>query len=187
MKSTLACRMLHVVEPTNSELFPRAGIAFRDGENEGAFAAALWQGTVLPNVNVRAGNAARVIADNLEQQKIELLVMGPHRPRGMRDTLEGTVAARLVSARKCPVLIVREAPRAAYRNVVIAVDLSRVSAGAVRAAERLAIAPSTEVVVVHASEAPYEGMLRYGGSVWKPLAHMATHGSVRHAWQCATF
>jgi len=122
-----------------------------------------WQGTVLPNVMVRAGNAASVIADNIGQQMIELLVIGPHRPRGMRDTLEGTVAAKLVSARKCPVLIVREAPRAAYRTVVLALDLTRVSAGAVRAAERLAIAPSTQVVVVYALEVPYEGMLRYGG------------------------
>jgi universal stress protein E len=155
--------ILHVVEPNKSEHEIEWALHSAMVKMKARSRRPLWQGTVLPNVVVRAGNAARVIADNLEQRKSELLVMGPHRPRGLRDTLEGTVAARLVSARKCPVLIVREAPRAAYRTVVLALDFSRVSAGAVQAAERLAIAPSTEVVVAHALEVPYEGMLRYGG------------------------
>lgn len=155
--------LLHVVEPTNSGHSLEQALHAAMVRMKARSRRPLWQGTVLPNVNVRAGTAARVIADNLEQQKIELLVVGPHQPRGMRDTLEGTVAARLVSARKCPVLIVREAPRASYRTVVLALDLSSVSAGAVRAAERLVIAPSTEVVAVHGFEVPYEGMLRHGG------------------------
>jgi universal stress protein E len=155
--------ILHVVDASNSGSSVEQVLHSAMVKMKARSRPPLWQGTVLPNVMVRAGNAARVIVDNLEQQKIELLVMGPHRPRGMRDTLEGTVAARLVSARKCPVLIVREAPRAAYRSVLLALDLSRVSAEAVRAAERLAIDPSTEVVVVHAFEVPYEGVLRNGG------------------------
>jgi nucleotide-binding universal stress UspA family protein len=156
--------ILHVVDPNNSDLGLERALHSAMVKMKARSRRPLWEGAVLPNVIVRAGNPARLIVENLEQQKIDLVVMGPHRQRGIRDTLEGTIAARVMSARKCPVLIVREAPRAAYRNVVLAVDLSRVSAGAVRAAERLAITPSTEVVVVHASEAPYEGMLRYGGS-----------------------
>jgi nucleotide-binding universal stress UspA family protein len=155
--------MLHVVEPDNTEHTLEQALHSAMVKMKSRLRPPSWQGRVQPSVIVRAGNPARVIVENLEQEKVDLVVLGLHRRRGLRDTLKGTVASKIVSARKSAVLIVREAPRAGYRTVVIALDPSIPSAGALRAAERLAITPTTDVIVVCAYEAPYEGMLRQGG------------------------
>lgn len=136
------------------------------------------------NVSVQIGNAARTILDAAALPRTSLLVLGPHRPKLLRDALEGTIAEKAIATKKHPVLVVRGDAQRPYRRVLLALDASEASAAAVRAAEALVLPPGVSATVVHAHKPPYEGLLyssdttesstRYAGS-WKS---QATH-SVR--------
>jgi len=58
-------------------------------------------------------------------------------------------------------LVVKRAPVAAYRCVLVPVDFSQASAPAVELAR--AVAPGARIVLLHAYEAPFEGKLRLAG------------------------
>lgn len=119
-----------------------------------------WRYEPAPNVIVRAGNPARLIVDTLEQQQFNLLVLGPHRKRGPLDALEGTIAEKIVSARKCPLLMVQRDARTDYNKVLLALDLSDESAAAVRISDALLRDTEAKSIVVHAWQPPYKGMMR---------------------------
>jgi nucleotide-binding universal stress UspA family protein len=110
---------------------------------------------------VRTGSPARLILETAAESKARLLVLGPHRKRPLRDAFEGTIAEKALTSRTCPLLIVQDEARSAYRRVLLALDLSDASASAVRAAESLVIAPDVVARIVYAHEPPYQGMLHY--------------------------
>ena len=58
------------------------------------------------NVSVREGNPGRQLIETFKEVKPDLNVLGRHRQRPTRDFLAGTIAAGVLSERKCPVLIV---------------------------------------------------------------------------------
>jgi nucleotide-binding universal stress UspA family protein len=181
--------LLHVVVPTDSERVLEQTLQMCLAHTKARAQPPLWVARTKPNVAVRTGNPARLIVDTLEQSKAQLLVLGPHRKRPLRDTVEGTIAQRVLMARKWPLLVVREEPRGSYRRVLLALDLSEASASAVRAAESLVLAPDSDVKIVHAHETPYEGVLDYAGvgidaitryaAGWKREAVGAVRGLLR--------
>jgi nucleotide-binding universal stress UspA family protein len=103
-----------------------------------------------PEVVVRVGAPARRIVEETTNLDADLVVLGPHRKRGPRVALGGTIAESLLRARSTPVLIVKREPRHVYRKIVLAVDLSRVSAESLWAAERLILTPDENSVIVNA-------------------------------------
>src|SRR5581483_9031933 len=181
--------LLHVVVPTDSERVLEQTLQMCLAHTKARARPPMWTARTRPNVAVRTGNPARLILDTLEQSKARLLVVGPHRKRALRDTVEGTIAEKVLMAKKWPLLVVQEEPRASYRRVLLALDLSAASAGAVRAAESLVLAPDSDVKIVHAHETPYEGMLDYAGvgvdtmtryaAGWKREAARAVRGLLR--------
>ena len=90
-----------------------------------------------------------------------LLVLGAHGVNPLHDLIVGTTAERLVG--RCPraVLVVRQPPKADYRNALVAIDLLSASEDAMRLAAR--IAPGARLTALHAYEVPFEGMLQYAG------------------------
>src|SRR5689334_4045024 len=76
-----------------------------------------WPGQQPVSVLARAGAAASVIVEAATELHADLLVLGPHANRGVPDRIAtafaGTIAERVLTARVCPVLIVREPPRGA--------------------------------------------------------------------------
>jgi universal stress protein E len=181
--------LLHVVAPNDSERVLEQTLQVSLARARARAQSPMWSARTSPNVMVRTGNPARLIVDTLEQSKARLLVLGPHGRRALRDTLEGTIAEKVLMSKRSPLLVVQDEPRASYRRVLLALDLSRASASAVRAAESLVIAPQAEVMIVHAHEAPYEGMLDYAGvgvdamaryaEGWQREAVRAVRGLVR--------
>ncbi len=79
----------------------------------------------------------------------------------MRHWLLGATAERLLRKTQRPILVVKQAPHDAYRSVLVAVDFSPWSLGAVRLA--LAVAPRARLALLHASEMPFEGKMRVAG------------------------
>jgi hypothetical protein len=60
------------------------------------------------------------------------------------------MATRVLSERKCPVLIVDNMCYDAYRNIVLALDGTKVSTDALRVAEAWVVKDGVRATIVHA-------------------------------------
>lgn len=155
--------LLHVVSPVQSELNLEQALQVAIAELNSRSRAPLWRHGPLPEVAVRTGSPARLIREAIDQHRPDLLIMGPHRKRALRDVLEGTIAEKILGTRQCPLLIVQGKADVEYRNVLLALDVSEESGAALRAAESLVLSPSALAMVMHVCEPPYRGMLRSAG------------------------
>jgi nucleotide-binding universal stress UspA family protein len=88
-----------------------------------------------------------------------LIVLGPHRSR-LRDVFVGTTVERVVRRSRFPLLVAVHAPSAAYEHTLLALDFDGASRSAARAALDMGIFQHTDVVVMHAFDAPAQAMLR---------------------------
>ena len=107
---------------------------------------------------VVTGSAPKEIARRASSAKAELIVMGRGGGRALRDTFLGSTAERVVRRCQLPVLVVRLAPRSAYRRPALALDLDRAAPAAVELMLRVLPAPRPKIVVVHAFQAPYQAL-----------------------------
>lgn len=121
------------------------------GESQGVSAGQhLAEGAVLKAITAQA--------DNLDAS---LLILGAHGAGFMHHWLLGANAERLLRKTLRPVLAVKQRPHEAYRSVLVPVDFSPWSQGAIRLAQ--AAAPHAELILMHAFEMPFEGKMRYAG------------------------
>ncbi len=58
------------------------------------------------DIEVRTGRAASAILDCAEENEVELIIVGSHRP-GLADYFLGSTAARVVRHAQCPVFVDR--------------------------------------------------------------------------------
>lgn len=112
-----------------------------------------------PQVRVRVGNAARRIAEFVNEAGVDFVVLGPHEARPELPAIRRGIAQRVLDDTRRPVLIVRHEPEFEYGRVMLALDLSEESASALRLTESLAFAGEEITFVVHAYHPPYEGMM----------------------------
>jgi nucleotide-binding universal stress UspA family protein len=94
-----------------------------------------------------------------DEMSADLIVIGPHRSR-MRDVFVGTTAERVVRQSTRPLLIAVEMPAAHHRKTLLALDFDNASEAAAAKALTMGIFDSTEVVVMHAFDAPGASMMR---------------------------
>jgi universal stress protein E len=151
--------LLHVVPPTELQEMAEQDLERAKVQLEARVAPPLWRFGPPPHVLVRQGNPALELIETVREAKPDLIVLGRHRPQPLRDFLSGTIAARLLSERKCPVLIVDSLALDAYRKVVLAVDRTQASAEAVRIAEATVLNNGMSAAIVHAYPPAYDGML----------------------------
>ena len=102
-----------------------------------------------------------------EELKSDLIMIGPHRSR-LRDVFVGTTAERLVRQCTCPLLVAVGTPVGPYRTTLLALDFDEASKSAGRAALDMGIFDHTHVVIMHAFDAPGEGMMK------RSMEHPAT-------------
>lgn len=89
----------------------------------------------------------------------DLIVIGPHRSR-LRHIFVGTTAERVTRLSTRPLLVAVETPGDHHRKTLLALDFDEASEAAGRAALAMGIFDRTEVVVMHAFDAPAEGMMK---------------------------
>ncbi len=94
-----------------------------------------------------------------EKVQAELIILGPHRSR-LRDVFVGTTVERVVRRTRFPLLVAVQAPSASYERTLLALDFDEASKSAGRSALAMGIFEHTEVIVMHAFDAPAEGMMR---------------------------
>ena len=61
---------------------------------------------IKPDVEVRSGSAHNAILDVAQEQEVDLIIVGSHKP-GLQDYLLGSTAARVVRHAMCSVLVGR--------------------------------------------------------------------------------
>lgn len=136
--------------------------------------------TITRGVSARArvviGNPLAAVSAEADALDASLVVLGARGDSFLRHALLGSTAARLLrkSARR-PVLVVKLPPHESYRSVLIAVDFSPVSIGAIRMARQLA--PQADLTLMHAFELPYEGKLAFAGVDEQVIRQYVTTGS----------
>lgn len=119
---------------------------------------------VQVEIEVGVGKAGPFIERLVRDRAADLLVIGPGKPRNLRERLFGSTADHLARSGPCPVLVVRGEADHPYRRAAAAIDFSPMSLAAARAAAH--IAPEATLDLVHALEIPlaFEQAMRKAGT-----------------------
>lgn len=117
-----------------------------------------------PEIWVEVGDPAKHIADCTRFADVDLLVVGSHRKNPLRDVFVGTTLERLVRTSHVPVLLVNQAAEADYKAPLLALDCSRASAQAVRAAHALGLLTEGSAKALHAFDPLGGAMLLAAGA-----------------------
>ncbi len=112
--------------------------------------------------------AVGALADRL---KTDLVVLGPHRHRPLRDLVGHTTMERIVGAIRRPVLLAAGPASSGYKRVLGGVEASAACAAALRTARDLA--PGAEFRTFHAVEPPARGWFGGGDEAGRSTAALA--------------
>lgn len=104
--------------------------------------------------DVVLGDPFDAIVRAIETHGADVAAIGAHRRRLLRDVFLGTTAERVVRESRRPVLVVNALPTAAYRSVLVAVDLGGASQRLLESFDRLGLAERAAVSAAHVFEAP---------------------------------
>jgi nucleotide-binding universal stress UspA family protein len=108
---------------------------------------------------VRVDDVYAGILAAAEESSADLIVIGPHRSR-LSDVFVGTTAERVVRRSTRPLLVAVEVPSAHHRGTLLALDFDEASKFAARKALAMGVFDHTEVVVMHAFDAPAENYMK---------------------------
>lgn len=125
-----------------------------------------------PRLRVEAGDPFDAIIRIAAEEAADLVVMGEHRSRLLRDMVVGTTVERVMRLGRRPVLLARRPAELPYRRVLAALDLSEASAEALRTARRLGLVSAETVTLFHAFEQP--------GKATMALANLSAEQIARH-------
>lgn len=140
------------------------------GEKIHALAAMLFQRyDISAGVQVAGGSVTTEITRVVQDKHSSLLVCGARGQSVARRLLLGSTVQKMLSRMPCPLLVVKPAPRDAYRTVLVPVDFSPVSLRAIALARR--IAPQAEIILLHVYEAPFESSVRFAHIDHDTLTH----------------
>ena len=119
-------------------------------------AALPFSEVMKPEVSIVRGQDYIEILKRAEDTRADLIVLGIHR-HSILDLFRGTTAEKVIRYGRSPVLLVKNAVAAAYRRVVVGVDMSAHSLRALSVAVELA--PGGDFQIAHATHAPFKGFL----------------------------
>ena len=114
-----------------------------------------------PTLRVEEGLASRVVPSLVRETDTDLVVVGARGQSLLRRLVVGSTASHLLRRSHCPVLVVKNPFQQPYRRVLLPMDFSPGSALALALARELA--PRAGLVLLHAFDVPFEGMLQYAG------------------------
>jgi nucleotide-binding universal stress UspA family protein len=107
--------------------------------------------------------AAEAILRTAALAGANLIVLGAHRRRPLRDMLADTTVERILRGSRCPVLAVNGEVKTEYRDVLVPVDTSPASVHAIRSAASLRLMDDARVTLLHAFSAYGKGKLSIAG------------------------
>ncbi|MFB6249618.1 MAG: universal stress protein [Salinibacter sp.] len=108
---------------------------------------------------VESAAPAERIVEYTDEKEIDLVVMGTHGRRGVDRMLFGSVTEEVVRTADCPTLTVRAdadaAPEQAVRRILVPIDFSEASEGALAHAKEIALTYGAELNLLHVVEQPF--------------------------------
>lgn len=116
---------------------------------------------IAADMRVEEGRATTAIPAFVAKSGAGLLLIGAHGHGFLHRILLGSTASILLRECKCPVLVVKQPPRHAYKRVLVAVDFSPASVAAIATAREAA--PGAAMTLLHVFDLPFEGMMFYAG------------------------
>lgn len=125
---------------------------WRDRAHAEAVAIAAAVGALDPEVLVAVGSPSGVLVERSESAA--LIVVGSRGRGGFAGLLLGSVGAQVAPHASCPVVVVRDVPRATATDVVVGIDGSDVSQEALNFAFTQASLHGHRLVVLHAWDVP---------------------------------
>jgi len=128
-----------------------------------------------PVIIVKAGDPFQAIVQVATDNDADLIAMGSHRRRILRDVFVGTTIERVMRTGHHPVLMVNTEPKGAYRRVVVATDMSDASANALATAQSLGLLDGAYVSLVHAFEPMAKGMMIYANVERERIEEYVAH------------
>lgn len=109
----------------------------------------------------RVGAPYRELIRAARSEGADLLVLGRHGRRPVRDLLLGSTAEKILHGGDIPVLIVNRMPAAAYRRPAVALDLDETARTTLELALRTLGGAVANLEVIHAYGAPFEGAITH--------------------------
>jgi nucleotide-binding universal stress UspA family protein len=116
---------------------------------------------VRVDVRIERGFATDAVPACAEALDAALVVVGAHGHGFLQRVLLGSTSSTLLRKCRRPVLVVKAPTRGPYRRALVPVDFSPGSETAIRFVRRAM--PSTELVLLHVFDVPFESVLRLGG------------------------
>lgn len=150
----------HLLDKEADEIERRLLDSVRD-EVEALAADIAARTGIPPEVRLSSGPILTEIAAHADAIDASLVVMGARGAGFLREMLIGSTTERVLRKTRHPLLVVKQSPHEPYRRVLVPVDFSERSAEAIRIAQ--GVAPSAEILLLHAFDVPFEGKLRYAG------------------------
>jgi nucleotide-binding universal stress UspA family protein len=111
------------------------------------------------HLQVGIGDAFVGILHAAETIAADLIVMGRHRKKLLRDVFIGTTVERVIRTGTRPVLMVSTQVQHAYARVLAAVDMSEASARALETGRALGLLDDVDITFVHAFAALARGKM----------------------------
>ncbi|MER0204284.1 MAG: hypothetical protein DU480_10605 [Nitrosomonas sp.] len=116
---------------------------------------------VAAEILVEEGLPAAAIPACAASTSADLVIAGSRGDNALRRLLIGSTASHLLRKCHCPVLIVKTGIHGSYKKALLAIDFSPASELALRITRE--IAPDAGIVLFHAFDVPFEGLLNYAG------------------------
>lgn len=113
---------------------------------------------------VEAGDPFDVILRQAEAEACDLIVLGEHRRRLLRDMLIGTTVERVIRLSPRPVLMVNALPVEPYRRVLAACDLGPAAGAMLGLAASTGLLDAATLTVLHARESAAGAVLAAAGA-----------------------
>ena len=128
-----------------------------------------------PRTLCTSGQVVDEIGRQIDALQAQLLVIGAQGASLLRRLPLGTTAERLLWRTTRPLLVVRAAPQAPYRRVLVALDGSPVAVALLARVRQLA--PQAHLVLLQVFQVPFEDKLHFAGvdaatvTVYRQRAH----------------
>lgn len=110
------------------------------------------------STRLRVGKPSHEIAQEAQEIRADLLIMGSHGQGMVRRLLLGSTTMGALHHCTCPVLVIKSAVTEPYQKVALSIDFSDMGQAVVNKAQQ--IAPDAHYYLVHFEEAPFDEMRR---------------------------
>ncbi|WP_106640642.1 universal stress protein [Allosphingosinicella vermicomposti] len=162
--------LIHVVDVDQPQYAIDARVAEAQSILDGAADTMKEIDGISARVEVIVEDVFSGILQAAERVEAGIVVLGPHRRR-LRDAFFGTTAERTIARSLRPVLIAAGVPSVAYERTLVAFDLDEAQDAVAKRARCLKMLNLTNVVAMHAFDAPAQGMMKRAMSEREAIDH----------------